>query len=177
MKRWIPLLSVAAIFSIAAFGCGTTSSDSGTVSDDSAPTSDVTLVSYDDQKLCGSCGHAFAKDSEHQCDSEHAACEKCSLHAGSELCCKLGEDSAGKTFCGSCGQVAGTEVCCLESAEVCESCNLHKGSPLCCKLVATAVMVDDSQAEPGQEPAAEPSQEPSAESGQEPHNYQQSRPL
>lgn len=172
MNRWMTMFSVVAITSIAACGCGKSAVDSTATED---PAGQVTLATYDGQKLCGSCGHAFAKDGTHVCDTEHATCEKCSLHVGSELCCKLGEETAGKTFCGSCGQIAGSEVCCVETAEVCQLCKLHKGSPLCCKLVATgstsdqqAETSDDSAEVVQPETSAEPSTEPAADGGADP---------
>jgi len=106
---------------------------------------------------CGTCGHSFGKGAEHKCDADHAKCEACGLHKGSELCCKVEGDFAGKTLCGSCGQIAGTEACCKEGAEVCASCSLHKGSPLCCKLGAEAVAPakEAAPAEAAPAPAAE----------------------
>jgi len=109
---------------------------------------DTTLVSL---KYCGDCGHSFAKGSEHTCDADHAKCEACGLHEGSDLCCKIEGDFAGKALCGSCGQIAGSEACCKEGAEVCEKCSLHKGSPLCCKLgVAAAAPAEEAAAAPAE---------------------------
>lgn len=117
---------------------------------DAAETTVVSLM------YCGTCGHSF-KGTEHACDTDHAKCEACGLHAGAELCCKLEGDFAGKTLCGSCGQIGKTEACCKEGAEVCASCDLHKGAPLCCKLGADAAAPkeEEAAAAPAAEKAAE----------------------
>ena len=116
----------------------------------------VSLTAY-----CGSCGHGVTGDvADHKCDTEHATCENCPFHKGSELCCKGVEDAAGKFFCAKCGDEAGTEGCCKEGAETCDNCPFHKGSALCCKLNGTA----DTAA--SEEPASDEATTPASESSE-----------
>ncbi len=96
---------------------------------------------------CGDCGHGVAKATDHKCDDSHAACEKCGMHQGAELCCKVEGDLAGKALCASCGEVAATEACCKADAAVCEKCGLHAGAPLCCKLGAGEKAADEDHGE------------------------------
>ena len=74
--------------------------------DATAETTPVSLM------YCGDCGHSFDKGSEHACDADHAKCDVCGLHKGSDLCCKVEGDFAGKTLCGKCGEIGGSDVCC-----------------------------------------------------------------
>ena len=121
MKNWMFLLTAVSVVSLVALGCNnsSTTTSSGTASSGGSESgeghdhgSEVTLASF--EKVCGDCGHGFNGES-HECDTEHANCEKCGVHEGSLLCCAVLE-SAGKTFCAKCGQVAGTEECCKEGA-------------------------------------------------------------
>ena len=117
---------------------------------------ETTLVSL---MYCGDCGHSFAKGSEHTCDADHEKCEKCGLHKGSDLCCKIESGAfVGMTLCGACGEIAGSEACCKEGAEVCEKCSRHKGSPLCC-LGAEADAPAEEAAAPAEAEAAPAAEE------------------
>jgi hypothetical protein len=175
MKKWMSVLCAVGLISLVFAGCGSTA-DNTTASGDAEQAASggaVTLAAFDGQQLCGSCGHAFVKTDEHVCDTEHASCGKCGLHEGSELCCKLGEETAGKTYCGSCGQIAGGELCCLATAEVCEKCGFHQGAALCCKLVTASATMEppatssEEPTESSTETTAEDKAEPSGEERQD----------
>ncbi len=173
MKRWMPLFTAIAIVSLVSWGCARTESgssantshgdhghgagehshDEGVPHDhDGDGKPDHSSHDHGDEAVetvavalyCGDCGHGFAKGADHKCDADHEVCAKCGLHAGAELCCKVGSDFAGSNLCASCGQVAGTDACCKADAAVCEKCGLHAGAPLCCKLGAKVAPAADA---------------------------------
>lgn len=129
MRTWITCCALLA-FSLA--GC---SSSTDVTVDATTPTTESESTAVSLTAYCGNCGHGVSGDvADHQCDTEHATCEDCPFHKGSELCCKGVKETPGKFLCAKCGEETGTENCCKDGAETCDNCPFHKGSALCCKL-------------------------------------------